>query len=144
MFIHCLWFIEQAWETVFKPFPMKICEVIWIFTNDLWETGYWKRDISFFLLSLYQWWEVNVAGQDILYDKTVVPTYISAFMVGWRGTYTSPQEPERAIVGSIKSQTFTGLCGTWATVSAMPWAGYPLGSGAPLLNVYRGNMYESN
>ena len=24
MFINCLWFIEQAWETVFKPFTMKI------------------------------------------------------------------------------------------------------------------------
>uniref|UniRef100_A0A8C7HKC9 Zona pellucida sperm-binding protein 3 n=1 Tax=Oncorhynchus kisutch TaxID=8019 RepID=A0A8C7HKC9_ONCKI len=24
MFINCLWFIEQAWETVFKPFTMKL------------------------------------------------------------------------------------------------------------------------
>jgi hypothetical protein len=24
-----------AWETVFKPFTMKICEVIWIFANYL-------------------------------------------------------------------------------------------------------------
>ena len=27
---------------------MKICEVIWIFTNYLWKTGSWKRDVSFF------------------------------------------------------------------------------------------------
>ena len=40
--------IDQAWELVFKPFTMKICEVIWIFTNYLWKTGFWKRDISFF------------------------------------------------------------------------------------------------
>jgi hypothetical protein len=33
MFINCLWFIEQAWETVLKPFTMKIYEVIWIFQN---------------------------------------------------------------------------------------------------------------
>ena len=33
MFINCLWFIEQAWETVFKPLSMKICEVIWIFNK---------------------------------------------------------------------------------------------------------------
>ena len=54
MFINCLWFIEQAWEweTVFKPFTMKICEVIWICTNYLWKTGSWGRDVSF-LLSLY-------------------------------------------------------------------------------------------
>ena len=43
MFINCLWFIEQAWETVFKPFTMKICEVIWVFMK----TGSWKRDVSF-------------------------------------------------------------------------------------------------
>jgi hypothetical protein len=48
MFINSLWFIEQAWETVFKPFTMKICEVIWIFTNYLWKTGSWKREVSFF------------------------------------------------------------------------------------------------
>ena len=48
MFINCLWFIEQAWETVFKPFTMKICEVIWIFANDLWKTGSWKGDVSFY------------------------------------------------------------------------------------------------
>ena len=48
MFINCLRFIEQAWETVFKPFTMKICEVIWKFTNYLWKTGSWKRDHSFF------------------------------------------------------------------------------------------------
>ena len=41
-FINCSWFIEQAWETVFKPFTMKICEVILIFTNYL-----WKRDVFF-------------------------------------------------------------------------------------------------
>ena len=43
MFISCL-----AWETVFKPFTMKICEVISIFSNYLWKTGSWKRDLSFF------------------------------------------------------------------------------------------------
>ena len=48
MFINCLWFIEQAWKTVFKPFTQKICEVICIFTNYLWKTGSWKRDVSFF------------------------------------------------------------------------------------------------
>jgi hypothetical protein len=48
MFINCLWFIEQAWETVFKPFTMKISQVIRIFTNYLWKTGSWKRDASFF------------------------------------------------------------------------------------------------
>jgi hypothetical protein len=30
MFINGLWFIEQAWETVVKPFTMRIFEVIWI------------------------------------------------------------------------------------------------------------------
>ena len=48
MFITCLWFIEQAWETVFQPFTMKICEVI---LNFLWKTGSWKTFL--FLLSLY-------------------------------------------------------------------------------------------
>ena len=48
MFMNCLWFNEQEWETVFKPFTMKICEVIWIFTNYLWKTGSWKREVYFF------------------------------------------------------------------------------------------------
>ena len=48
MLNNCLWFIERTWETVFKPFTMKICEVIWIFTNYLWKTGSWKREVSFF------------------------------------------------------------------------------------------------
>ena len=33
--IRSSWFIEQALETVLKPFTMKICEVIWIFMNYL-------------------------------------------------------------------------------------------------------------
>ncbi len=28
MFIHCLWFIDQPWKTLFKPFKIKICKVI--------------------------------------------------------------------------------------------------------------------
>ena len=49
MYINCLWFIEQARETVFKRFTMEICEVIWIFTNDLWKTGSWKGKVYFFV-----------------------------------------------------------------------------------------------
>ena len=48
-----LWSIEQAWETVFKPFTMKIWEVIWIFMNDLWTTGSWKKDVSFLAEFIY-------------------------------------------------------------------------------------------
>ena len=48
MFINCLWFIEHAWETVFKPFTMKIYQAIWIFMNYLWKTGSYKRAVSFF------------------------------------------------------------------------------------------------
>ena len=52
MFMNCLWFNEQAWETVFKPFTFKISEVIWIF----YELSLKDRVLKigfFFLLSLY-------------------------------------------------------------------------------------------
>jgi hypothetical protein len=42
--MNCLWFIEQARETVFKPFTMKICEVI----LDFYELSLKeKSDVSF-------------------------------------------------------------------------------------------------
>ena len=51
MFINCLWFNEQAWETVFKPFTMKICEVIWIFKM-IFERQGPEKGTFLFLLSL--------------------------------------------------------------------------------------------
>ena len=54
MFINCLWLIEQLWETVFKPFTMKICEVIFGFLLNIFERqGPEKRDVSFFCCSVY-------------------------------------------------------------------------------------------
>jgi hypothetical protein len=47
----CLWLIEQAWETVFKPFKMKIWEMIWIFRNYLGNPGP-EKGMFLFLLNL--------------------------------------------------------------------------------------------
>ena len=52
MFINCLWLIEQAWETVFKPFAMKICEVIIIFYLIVFERQGLEKGKFLFLLCL--------------------------------------------------------------------------------------------
>ena len=51
MLIHCLWFIVQALETVFKPFTMKICEVILIF-RIIFESQGPEKGMFLFLLSV--------------------------------------------------------------------------------------------
>ena len=85
MFINCLWFIEQAWETLYnKPFIMKICEVIWIFTNYLWKTGSWKRDVSFFAefmtLSMFEHY-FNIVGYMV--SRQYGNGYVRKWNVHW-------------------------------------------------------------
>ena len=48
MFINCLWFIEQAWETVLKPFKMKTCELFGFLQIIFERHGPEKRGIPFY------------------------------------------------------------------------------------------------
>ena len=52
---------------------MKICVIIWVFTNYLWKTGSWKRDIYFFC-----WVDMIKLLRKMSYSKCVnfnFPTY---------------------------------------------------------------------
>lgn len=52
MWNNCLWFIEQAWITLFKAFVIKICTAYFDFTNLPLKYSILKRGHIFFLLSL--------------------------------------------------------------------------------------------
>ena len=82
MFINCLWFIEQAWETVFKPFTMKICEVISIFTNYLWKTGSWKREFSILIFLSTVEFSITMKSLDDKFTTYLSQTHIALLYKG--------------------------------------------------------------
>ena len=51
MFINSLWFIEQAWETVFNLLQWRSVKLFGFFFKYLWKTGSWKREVFLLLLS---------------------------------------------------------------------------------------------
>jgi hypothetical protein len=78
MFTNCLWFIEQAWETVFKPFTMKICEELFGFLLIVFERQGPEKGTFLFLLSLYYTtFDVNVMS--FLSEKTTGKRWNSSF-----------------------------------------------------------------
>jgi hypothetical protein len=48
MFINCLWFIEQAWETEINPLQLKSVKLFGFLRIIFERQGPGKRDVSFF------------------------------------------------------------------------------------------------
>jgi len=42
---NCLWFIEQAWKTLFKPFLINICKAYLDFTNEFLNIVSLKKEV---------------------------------------------------------------------------------------------------
>ena len=112
MFSNCLWFIEQAWETVFKFFTMKICEVIWIFINYLWKTGSWKSK------------KINVPEFIYLYG---ILAYIFRQHLGnelfWLYVFLVEEEQKAALCSTL-AEILEQACSTSSTTSfcLVTWA----------------------